>query len=142
MQETKSLQPEVRDLLIGIGIFFVFCLVFYSIGDKHQGRHDFPCYCKPCEEKTVKQAIAGDQKSIQALQAMSVQGGVYSDDTQVSKQMGPLAFIFGFLIVVVLFVGIPTLLTKAKQKVVPPTSGFSTSVPASRVSYPPENRFV
>ncbi len=64
---------SARDILLS-SLVIIGLLVLYltSVQDKHMGRHNFPCYCKKCENTLINDAMNGDKTAMGKLHEATV----------------------------------------------------------------------
>lgn len=91
-----------QQIIIGIIVIIIIIgLIVASIGSKHYGRHDFPCYCKPCETVLITEAAKGNPAATQALKMVLQDGTV----TKLSDILAPIAVVITFIVLVLVVSG-------------------------------------
>jgi hypothetical protein len=91
-----------QQFIIGIIVIIIIIgLIVASIGSKHYGRHNFPCYCKTCETVLITEAAKGNPAATQALK-MALQDGTV---TKLSDVLAPVAVVISFIALVAVVSG-------------------------------------
>lgn len=90
----------VMGVICGVVLVSIFAYVntFFN-------RHNFPCFCKKCEQVLVDEAINGNPSALAALE-----GGQYKTNFM---QLGPLSWVVGLFIVALIATGIYMLQQRA-----------------------------